>query len=158
MGAYATATARCPPTTASPGSRRDSTTGLDYYGARYYDPTLGQFTSADTVMDGLNRYGYVGGNPISRTDPSGQMDEALHSGIEGDVSGNVGGSGLASALNALIDWLWPVSAAGAATAASAGVQDTISSTSSTVAGTPDPATTFTVNGATIAVSALGLWR
>jgi RHS repeat-associated protein len=53
------------------GQRADATTGLDYYGARYYDPTVGQFTSADTVMDGLNRYGYVSDNPISRTDPSG---------------------------------------------------------------------------------------
>ena len=46
-------------------------TGLDYYGARYYDPSLGQFTSADTVTDGLNRYGYVKGNPETYTDPSG---------------------------------------------------------------------------------------
>ena len=48
--------------------------GLDYYGARYYDPLLGQFTSADTVADGtdgLNRYGYVKGNPETFTDPTG---------------------------------------------------------------------------------------
>ncbi|HEU5347387.1 MAG TPA: RHS repeat-associated core domain-containing protein [Ktedonobacterales bacterium] len=48
-----------------------ASTGLDYYGARYYDPALGQFTSADTVTDGLNRYGYVRGNPETRNDPSG---------------------------------------------------------------------------------------
>ena len=48
-----------------------SSTGLDYYGARYYDPALGQFTSADTVSDGLNRYGYVKGNPETATDPTG---------------------------------------------------------------------------------------
>ncbi len=29
-----------------------ATTGLDYYNARYYDPVLGQFASADTVADG----------------------------------------------------------------------------------------------------------
>lgn len=29
------------------GQRSDVTSGLDYYGARYYDPTAGQFTSAD---------------------------------------------------------------------------------------------------------------
>ena len=29
---------------------------LDYYGARYYDPALGQFTSADTTASQLNRY------------------------------------------------------------------------------------------------------
>ena len=55
------------------GQRRDASTGLDYYGARYYDPTVGQFTSADTEVDGSNRYGYVGGNPTTATDPSGHQ-------------------------------------------------------------------------------------
>src|SRR6185437_7721050 len=55
------------------GQRADSATGLDYYGARYYDPTLGQFTSADTVSDGLNLYAYVNGNPETFTDPSGHI-------------------------------------------------------------------------------------
>lgn len=55
------------------GQRSDSATGLSYYGSRYYDPTVGQFTSADTVMDGLNRYGYVHGNPTSDTDPTGHI-------------------------------------------------------------------------------------
>jgi RHS repeat-associated protein len=53
------------------GQRADSTTGLDYYIARYYDPTAGQFISADTADAGLNRYAYVAGNPVTRTDPSG---------------------------------------------------------------------------------------
>lgn len=61
------------------GQIADSTSGLDYYGARYYDPTAGQFTGADTVLPGagfdvwgLSRYAYVEGNPINRTDPSGE--------------------------------------------------------------------------------------
>ncbi|HEX6797111.1 MAG TPA: RHS repeat-associated core domain-containing protein [Ktedonobacterales bacterium] len=53
------------------GQRSDAATGLDYYIARYYDPVLGQFTSADSVQDGLNRYTYVGGNPTTATDPTG---------------------------------------------------------------------------------------
>jgi RHS repeat-associated protein len=53
------------------GQRADATTGLDYYNARYYDPVAGQFVSADTVQDGLNRYGYVHGNPETATDPTG---------------------------------------------------------------------------------------
>ncbi len=56
------------------GQYSDASTGLDYYGARYYDPALGQFISADTVADGtngLNRYGYVKGNPETATDPTG---------------------------------------------------------------------------------------
>jgi RHS repeat-associated protein len=72
------------------GQRSDATTGLDYYGARYYDPLLGQFTSADTLLaGGLNRYGYVGGNPTTATDPSGQMTVAqmLTAGGGGDSTG-----------------------------------------------------------------------
>lgn len=41
------------------GQHADATTGLDYYNARYYDASAGQFASADTAQDGLNRYGYV---------------------------------------------------------------------------------------------------
>ncbi len=55
------------------GQRADTSTGLDYYQARYYDPLAGQFTSADSQAAGLNRYGYVKGNPTTMTDPSGHM-------------------------------------------------------------------------------------
>ena len=65
------------------GQYSDASTGLDYYGARYYDPALGQFASADTVSDGLNRYGYVHGNPETATDPSGHR---LYNGDNGDVA------------------------------------------------------------------------
>jgi RHS repeat-associated protein len=77
------------------GQRADSATGLDYYGARYYDPTLGQFTSADTVMDGLNRYGYVGGNPVNRTDPSGHrlVPETEPGETGGEPPGEIGDVG-----------------------------------------------------------------
>jgi RHS repeat-associated protein len=60
------------------GQIADSTSGLDYYGARYYDPVAGQFTSADTMTPGngfdlwgLSRYAYVEGNPVNRVDPTG---------------------------------------------------------------------------------------
>jgi RHS repeat-associated protein len=63
-----------PGTKAYTGQRADAVTGLDYYGARYYDPLAGQFTSADSsTADGLNRYAYVGGNPETATDPTGHM-------------------------------------------------------------------------------------
>lgn len=57
------------------GQYNDWLTGLDYYGARYYDPVIGQFLSADLVQgnaQGMNPYSYVGENPESRTDPTGQ--------------------------------------------------------------------------------------
>src|SRR5690606_24467679 len=44
---------------------------------RVYDPAIGRFLSADPFMQfpdstqGLNRYTYVGNNPLSYTDPSG---------------------------------------------------------------------------------------
>ncbi|HEU5378291.1 MAG TPA: RHS repeat-associated core domain-containing protein [Ktedonobacteraceae bacterium] len=56
------------------GQRADSVTGLDYYVARYYDPLVGQFLSADTVqgnVQGMDLYTYVAGNPETRTDPTG---------------------------------------------------------------------------------------
>jgi RHS repeat-associated protein len=58
------------------GQRLDST-GLYYYNARYYDPTIGRFISADPFMlrpsypQGLNRYSYVFNNPLRYTDPTG---------------------------------------------------------------------------------------
>ncbi len=61
------------------GQRADSVTGLDYYGARYYDPGVGQFLSVDSVQgnaQGMDPYAYVGGNPESRTDPTGQRAQA----------------------------------------------------------------------------------
>jgi RHS repeat-associated protein len=67
-----------PTTFAFTGQRADSSTGLDFYGARYYDPAAGCFISADTVLPGggfetggMNRYGYVEGNPVSKVDPTG---------------------------------------------------------------------------------------
>ncbi|MBI5877551.1 MAG: RHS repeat-associated core domain-containing protein [Chloroflexi bacterium] len=59
------------------GQRADASTGLMYYGARYYDSYLNRFISADSIVPGagnpqaLNRYSYVMGNPLKYTDPSG---------------------------------------------------------------------------------------
>ncbi|HZO73629.1 MAG TPA: RHS repeat-associated core domain-containing protein, partial [Ktedonobacteraceae bacterium] len=49
-------------------------TGLDYYNSRYYDPVIGRFLSADTVQGdgvGMDPYDYVGGNPETLIDPTG---------------------------------------------------------------------------------------
>ncbi len=48
----------------------DAETGLYYYGARYYDPRLARFISADTIVpepfypQSLNRYAYTINNPV----------------------------------------------------------------------------------------------
>ncbi len=50
--------------------------GLDYYNARYYDPIVGRFVSADTVQgneQGMDPYAYVGGNPETMNDPTGHL-------------------------------------------------------------------------------------
>lgn len=61
------------------GKELDSSTNLSYYEARYYDPILGRFLSADTAVpnhrdpQSLNRYAYVRNNPMLYTDPSGHV-------------------------------------------------------------------------------------
>ncbi len=51
--------------------------GLMFYNARFYDPALGRFTSADTIIpggvQGYDRYAYVNNNPIRYNDPTGHM-------------------------------------------------------------------------------------
>jgi RHS repeat-associated protein len=56
---------------------RDNETGLDYFGARYYGSMMGRFTAADSLLGSLtnpqtlNRYAYVGNDPLNFTDPIG---------------------------------------------------------------------------------------
>lgn len=49
--------------------------GLMFYNARWYDPTLGRFAQADTIVpggaQGLDRYAYVNNSPMNYVDPSG---------------------------------------------------------------------------------------
>jgi len=55
------------------GREYDSETGLYYYRARYYDATVGRFTSEDPIefAGGINHYVYTLNNPIRFTDPYG---------------------------------------------------------------------------------------
>ena len=61
------------------GQRLDAECGLYFFNARYYDPELGRFAAADTVVQDafdpqtLNRYSYARNNPILFTDPSGNF-------------------------------------------------------------------------------------
>lgn len=56
------------------GKERDDSTGLYYYGARYYAPWLGRWLKPDPAgtVDGLNLYGFVKGNPITLFDKTGE--------------------------------------------------------------------------------------
>jgi len=63
------------------GKEFDAESGLYYYGARYYDPKLARFTSADTIVpipfypQTYNRYAYAYNNPIVLRDLDGHEPE-----------------------------------------------------------------------------------
>jgi RHS repeat-associated protein len=59
------------------GQEEDKESGLLYYKARYYDPILGRFISADDLtvsndLYGQNKYMYVRGNPVLWVDKEGE--------------------------------------------------------------------------------------
>ena len=59
------------------GQRNETEIGLYYYVARFYDPALGRFVSADSIVPDVNspqdwdRYAYVSNNPVNFSDPTG---------------------------------------------------------------------------------------
>jgi RHS repeat-associated protein len=94
------------------GKERDSETGLDYFGARYYGSNMGRFLSPDEFAGGpvdvnggdpappgplpyaditnpqsLNKYSYTYNNPLRYTDPDGHCPWCL-----GAAIGAVGGA------------------------------------------------------------------
>ncbi|NNG01849.1 MAG: RHS repeat-associated core domain-containing protein [Desulfobacteraceae bacterium] len=69
-------------------------TGLYNYDARLYDPVIGRFVSADTVVPGggydpqmLNRFAYVRNNPLIYVDPDGHSYGSWEPGGETDFGG-----------------------------------------------------------------------
>ncbi|MGB8648692.1 MAG: RHS repeat-associated core domain-containing protein, partial [Anaerolineae bacterium] len=83
------------------GQKFDSSDALMYYGTRYYDPQLGRFLQADTIMAGagnpqhFNRYSYTLNNPLRYMDPSGHMEADPNGGgcDPSDPTCNGGGNG-----------------------------------------------------------------
>jgi RHS repeat-associated protein len=74
--AYGEAATVGPDATSNPNqytSRENDGTGLYFYRARYYDPVLKRFIAEDPagLSAGMNKYRYVGGDPISFNDPTG---------------------------------------------------------------------------------------
>lgn len=67
------------------GREEDQDSGLYYYRARYYDPSIGRFISEDPkgFGAGVNFFAYVQNNPINANDPMGLIDEkaAIQAGI-----------------------------------------------------------------------------
>ncbi|MDH5507445.1 MAG: hypothetical protein OEZ02_09505, partial [Anaerolineae bacterium] len=58
-------------------AERRADIGLYFYGSRWYDPSLGRFTQADTLVPekynpaAFDHYAYVYNNPIRYNDPTG---------------------------------------------------------------------------------------
>jgi RHS repeat-associated protein len=75
------------------GQPYSSVTGLYYFGARYYDPTVGRFITEDSYEGDdsdpmtLNRYIYGRDNPERYTDSSGHM-YVVSTGGGGAIAGN----------------------------------------------------------------------
>ena len=76
------------------GQRKDSGSGLLFYNARWYDPQVGRFLQADTLVpapgdpQSLNRYSYVGNRPVRFTDPTGHCPMCI-SGLVGAAGGAI---------------------------------------------------------------------
>jgi len=105
------------------GQEYDPETGLYYYGARYYDPVIGRFVSADIYIpypldsQSFNRYTYVRNNPIIYNDPTGHwfgIDDAIAAGIgfvvgyirHGVTTGDWGWEAVkAGAIGAVVAWI-----------------------------------------------------
>lgn len=48
------------------------------YGARYYNPDIGSWLSADPMDDFFNGYSFVGGDPLNRVDPLGLVAQDVN--------------------------------------------------------------------------------
>lgn len=91
------------------GKERDTESGLDYFGARYYSSSMGRFMSPDwadkpeavpySTLDNpqsLNLYGYVLNNPLSHADADGHCCESDFNSFSdhpGSFTGSSGGDG-----------------------------------------------------------------
>ena len=67
------------------GKERDAETGFDYFGARYYDPSIGRFITPDPLgglTPFITPYHYCQNNPLNRIDPTGMNDDPI------DLTGN----------------------------------------------------------------------
>lgn len=58
------------------GHKYDATSGLTYMRARYYEAEAGRFISEDPARAGGNFFSYCSGDPIYKSDSSGEEEES----------------------------------------------------------------------------------
>ena len=96
--------------------------GLIHMNGRMYDPVLGRFIQADSIVQdpydpqSLNRYAYVLNNPLTATDPSGNISfkNALKLGIAIAITVYTAGASAELLANGLIGQALATAAAGGA--------------------------------------------
>jgi RHS repeat-associated protein len=77
------------------GKERDTESGNDYFGARYYASSMGRWMSPDPSMESeilelpqtWNRYSYVYDRPLYATDPDGRCPPCIGAIVGGVVGG-----------------------------------------------------------------------
>jgi RHS repeat-associated protein len=101
------------------GRELEADVGIQFFNARYYDPTLGRFLSPDLTLGGdifklvsLNRYAFAGNSPMTYADPTGRSGEVVFLvalGIAIVVGGLIGGTGgkiISDPAHAFDNWSW----------------------------------------------------
>ena len=65
----------------------DSREGLEYFGARYYDPEIGRWLTPDPLgfVNGPDEYAYCGNNPINCVDPLGLYWGSIPFGLQAPI-------------------------------------------------------------------------
>jgi RHS repeat-associated protein len=106
---------------------QDRATGLVKFGQRWYNPTTGTWTQQDTLDTPLdpanaNRYAFVAGDPINRSDPSGlcSWEEGLGVISAGAGVGTALGAGVGAVAGFFVGGAGPGAVAGGVVGALAG--------------------------------------
>lgn len=84
------------------------------FNARWYDPALGRFAQADSIIppgvQGLDRYAYVNNSPLNYTDPSGHIcvesDGDSDAGLAGNCHGGSNPNYKGGLQGSPSGWIW----------------------------------------------------